>query len=57
MYYLTTSHGLRGWFAVLVDDSNGFPEPVQTGYGSYETAEEARKEAEEWAIAENLKVR
>ncbi len=57
MYYLTTSHGMRGYFAVLIDDSGGFPEPVTTGYGSYNTREEAEKEAEEWALAENLKVR
>lgn len=56
MYYITTTHGMRGWFAVLMDDSCGFPEPVTTGYGSYKTSEEARKEAEEWAIVENLKV-
>lgn len=48
---------MRGYFAVLIDDSGGFPEPVTTGYGSYNTREEAEKEVEEWALAENLKVR
>lgn len=56
MYYLTTSYGLRGYFAVLMDDSGGFPEVVNTGFGSYKTIDGAQQEAEEWALAEGLKV-
>jgi len=57
MYYLTTSFGLRGYFAVLVDDSQGFPEPINTGFGSYITMEQALEEAKEWAAAEGLTVK
>jgi hypothetical protein len=28
--------------------------PIQTGFGSYQTAEEAEVEAREWALAEEL---
>jgi len=52
--YVTTTSGMRGFFAVLVDDSDGFPEPVQSGIGSYKTAEEAAGEAIDWARAEGL---
>ena len=53
--YITTTKGMRGWFAVLVHwDSEGFWEPWQTGIGSYKTQSEAEKEAREWATAEEL---
>jgi len=48
--YITVSHGMRGWFALLAD-SDG---PVQSGIGSYATAEEAAEEARAWALAERL---
>jgi hypothetical protein len=55
--YVTTTKGMRGWFAVLIDDSEGFPEPVSTGIGSFDTKEEAEIEAKEWALAEEVKFR
>jgi hypothetical protein len=55
--YVTTTHGMRGYFAVLIDDSPGFPEPVNTGIGSYETPEGAKQEAKDWARAEELPYR
>jgi hypothetical protein len=48
MATLGVTQGLRGWFAVLYD-SDG---PIQTGIGSYSTAEGASKEAIEWWEAE-----
>jgi hypothetical protein len=55
--YITVTHGMSGYFAVLIDDSEGFPEPVQTGIGRYRTSEEARKEGQAWAKAEELSFR
>ena len=48
--HVTVTHGLRGWFAVLVD-GNG---PVQSGVGSYRTAQEAEREAADWARSEGV---
>lgn len=55
--YVTTTHGMRGFFAVLIDESDGFPEPVQTGIGSYKTSAAAAVEAQDWAKAEGLPYR
>jgi hypothetical protein len=52
--YVTVTSGMRGYFAVLVDDSDGFPEPVQSGIGSYHTATEAEPEARDWALSEGI---
>ncbi len=51
MAYVTVTSGLRGYFAVLVEDG----EPVQTGFSSYETYEEAAEDAESWAMAEGIR--
>lgn len=56
-YYITTTSGMRGCFAVLIDEADGFPEPVQSGIGSYRTAAEAAVEGRTWARAENLEFR
>lgn len=54
--YVTTTHGMRGWFAVLMwYNPEGFWEPFQSGIGSYKTQIEAEKEAKEWADAEEIK--
>ncbi|WP_316207472.1 hypothetical protein [Bradyrhizobium sp. SZCCHNR3118] len=55
--YVTVTSGMRGFFAVLIDESAGFPEPVQTGMGSYQTAAGAAIEAKDWARAEGLEFR
>lgn len=52
--YVSVSHGMRGYFAVLVDDRDGFPEPVQSGIGSYDTRVEAEGEAKDWAMSEGI---
>jgi hypothetical protein len=43
---------MRGYFAVLLDMVE--QDVVQSGFGSYESAELASEEARSWAIAENL---
>lgn len=50
------SFGLRGWFAVLYERSpdGGFIDPIQSGIGSFPDPEGARREAEEWSIAEGI---
>lgn len=53
--YVTTTYGMRGFFAVLITHTEeGYPEPAQTGVGSYPTQEEAEAEALEWADSEGL---
>jgi hypothetical protein len=49
--YITVTSGIRGYFAVMID--NG--EPHSTGIGSYETPEIAATEARSWAEAEGLR--
>lgn len=56
-HYVTTTKGMRGWFAVLVDPTDGLHEPVQTGIGSYGDREGAIDEARDWAVAEALEYR
>lgn len=51
--YITVDRGLRGWFAVHVEDGM----PVQSGIGSFETYEEAAEEAKDWGLADGLPVR
>lgn len=54
--YVTVTHGISGWFAVLMEwnDKLETYEPYTTGYGRYETKEEAEIEAQDWAAAEEL---
>lgn len=54
MMYVSVTQGMRGYFAVLIDETNGFPEPVQTGIGSYASFKEAKIEAQEWARIEGI---
>jgi hypothetical protein len=58
--FITTTHGMRGWFAVHMwwnnkdIEGHGFWEPWQSGIGSYKTEAEAAKEGRIWAEAEGL---
>lgn len=56
-YWIEVTKGMRGWFAVLVWDGMGFPEPWESGFGSYATKEEAAVEAQQWAEAEGVEYR
>jgi hypothetical protein len=42
------TNGLRGYFAVAYDELG----PIQSGVGSYRTAEQAAEEAYDWAMSE-----
>ena len=57
--YVTITHGMRGFFAVLVGvyqepGKSEFLEPIQTGIGSYRSREKAIPEAKGWAEAEEI---
>lgn len=56
--YVTTTNGMRGWFAVLVHwNEEGFYEPWNTGFSSYKTKAEAEVEAKQWAEDEGIEFR
>jgi len=57
MNWITTTFGMRGYFAVMMTDRDGFPEPVLTGIGSYKTIDGAQEEAKSWAEAEEMELR
>jgi hypothetical protein len=52
--YITTAHGIRGFFAVMRDAND---EPIQTGIGSHAKQIDAEREAREWAEAEGVEFR
>lgn len=53
--FITTTQGISGHFAVMFWwNPEGFWEPYQTGFGRYETQEQAANEAKNWAEAEEL---
>lgn len=53
--YVTVTKGMRGYFAVLVDDND--QEPIMSGVGSYADEAGAIDEAQTWARAEELEYR
>lgn len=53
-YWIEVTQGGAGWFAVLLWDGMGFPEPWETGFGRYATADEACVEASVWAAEEQV---
>lgn len=58
--FITTTHGMRGWFAVMMHwntDCGGFWEPLNTGFGSYVFKDHAEREGREWAEAEEMEFR
>lgn len=57
LFYVTTTQGMSGWFAVMVWDGMGFEECYETGEGRYGEPEPAQCEAREWAAAENIEYR
>lgn len=54
--YVTITYGMRGYFAVHLahDPECGFHTPWQSGFGSFETPQEAEPEARAWAQAEEI---
>ena len=60
--YITTSYGMRGYFAVLIGRFRTrmgctFDEPIMTGVGSYDSKEEVELEAREWAASEQIELK
>lgn len=54
--FVTVTHGVRGWFSVLMvmDEELGCPVPWNSGFYSYASKEEAEPDAALWAEAEAL---
>lgn len=55
--YVTTTHSIGGWMAVLVVVGDDGPEPWSTGVGRYVTREDAEREAKAWARDEGIEYR
>ena len=55
--FVTITHGVRGYFAVLMswDDDMQCHVPWNSGFGSYTKPENAIPEAQQWAEAEEVK--
>lgn len=56
-FWIETTHGGAGWFAVMLWDGDGFTEPWDTGAGRYATEAEAATEARGWAAEESIEFR
>lgn len=61
-HFITTTEGVSGFFAVHMwlneeEDFGPFWEPYDTGFGRYETREEAIAEAQNWARMEGMEYR
>lgn len=54
--YVTVTHGMRGYFAVLRSwyEEDQMWDNTQSGAFSFKTREEAIVDAKEWAIAEEI---
>lgn len=53
--YITVTKGMSGWFAVMIVDTNGFPEPECTGIGRYAIQSKAISEGKYWAECEGIR--
>ncbi len=53
-YWISVTSGMSGFFAVMLWDGMGYPEPWDTGFGRYRTSAEAEQEGRDWAEAEGL---
>ncbi len=54
--YVTVTHGVRGYFAVLLtwEEDCKMYTPWNSGFGSYSSVDAAVPEAKDWAIAEGI---
>lgn len=60
--FITVTEGMSGFFAVHMwlneeEDFGPFWEPYDTGYGRYNTREEAEREAREWSMESGYEYR
>lgn len=56
-FWIEVTKGGAGYFAVMMWNGDGFPEPWETGDGRYGEPEPAMCEARTWAEAEGLEFR
>lgn len=56
-FWIEVTSGMSGYFAVMLWDGCGFPEPWETGDGRYGEPEPAEAEARRWAADENVEFR
>jgi hypothetical protein len=56
-YWVMTTQGMSGFFAVMMWDGMGFDEPWETGFGRYKKSSQAVAEAKQWAEVEGLEFR
>jgi len=57
-FYITTTSGMRGYFAVMiVRDVSGYEEPYVTSHISCKTPEEAEEDGRAWAECEGIQFR
>ena len=54
--FVTVTHGIRGWFAVLMVWGDECYEPWNSGIDSYKTREGAVIDARSWAEAEGVEL-
>lgn len=52
--HITVTQGMAGWFAVMITNYDGFPEPECSGMGRYQMQADAIIEGQQWAEAEEL---
>ena len=53
-FYITTTSGMSGYFAVMIVTEDGCSDVWQTGVGRYKTRAEAEREGRDWARDEEL---
>lgn len=57
-FYITTTSGMRGHFAVMIErDAKGFEQPYITSPCSYDKLDDATIDAKAWAEVEGLQYR
>lgn len=56
-FWIEVTSGMSGYFAVMLWNGSGFPEPWDTGMGRYRTSAQAEVEARQWAAEEELEFR
>jgi hypothetical protein len=52
--YITVTKGMSGWFAVMIVDTDGLPEPECTGIGRYALQSKAIAEGRFWAELDGI---
>ncbi len=56
---ISTTHGMSGFFAVHIaefsdDGKLWYTDVINTGTGRYKNSEDARKEAKQWSVADEI---